>query len=106
MKMLAIAASAKSIRGRLTKKSATPLAKIADIRDNITVGQSYSTGMGMRNASMPVLCIDQTPKPIAVAPPKSQIVRTLPRARVMRPAKSSAAYEAPIAITTDRATSP
>src|SRR5580700_11088212 len=46
----------------------------------------------------------QMPNPIATAPPASQIVWVLPRAAVTRPARSSAAYEAQIAITTERIT--
>src|ERR1043166_97940 len=50
-------------------------------------------------------CIDQMPMPIAVAPPHSQSRADLPRAVTMRPAMSSAVYEARIATKNDAATS-
>src|SRR5579864_4021056 len=48
--------------------------------------------------------MDQIPRPIAVAPPNSQILRATLREAVTRPARSSAAYEEHIAITTESST--
>ena len=47
--------------------------------------------------------MDQIPVPMAIAPPVSQKYRDRPRAEVTRPARSSAAYDATIAIKTRKA---
>src|SRR5437867_1927137 len=67
-------------------------------------GKRKCARKGKRQASIPVKCIDQMPKPIAVAPPISQALRTQPLAAVTRPPRSSAAYDAEMAITTERTT--
>src|ERR1700674_4738569 len=49
--------------------------------------------------------MDQMPVPIPPAPHSSQTARVQPPAAVTRPARSSAAYDANMAINTERATS-
>src|ERR1700692_472153 len=49
--------------------------------------------------------MDQMPSPMAPAPPISQKTRARPRAAVTRPARSSAVYDAQIAMRTESATS-
>ena len=104
MKMLPTIAGNNPIFSRLTTNSATADAKIAASSESNTVGQSYSTGTGSRNVSMPTQCIAQMPMPMAVAPPLSQSVRATPRAEVTPPARSSAAYDAIVAISADTTT--
>jgi hypothetical protein len=50
-------------------------------------------------------CIDQMPPPIAVAAVRSHIRRATPFAARTRPPRSSAVYDANIAMSTDIATS-
>jgi hypothetical protein len=89
---------------RLKMLSDTPAAKTPAKSESNTVGQSYSTGMGKLKASIPVKCIDQTPIPIAMAPPVSQTDRVQPLATVIRAAISNAALAADIPMNTESAT--
>jgi len=54
MKMLPSTARITPILLRLTTNRAMADARIAANRDNKTVGQSYCTGIGKRNASIPM----------------------------------------------------
>ncbi len=54
MKMLPIEARIRPMCFRLTTNSAIADARIAASSDNSTVGQSYNTGIGKRNASIPM----------------------------------------------------
>src|ERR1700738_390313 len=55
---------------------------------------------------MPTKCMLQMPSPMTMAPPASQPRRVRPAAELTRPAKLSAAYDARIAMTTERVTRP
>src|ERR1700722_1308919 len=57
---------------RLVRCRANQDATTAIRRDRPVIGRSYDTGIGMRNDSMPIKCIDQMPQPMAAAPPANQ----------------------------------
>jgi hypothetical protein len=79
---------------------------IAMINDSSVMGRSKATFIGRWNDSMPMKCIDQMPVPIDIAPATSQITDflALESLALIRPAMSSAVYEAMMATATERAT--
>src|SRR6202043_2549227 len=74
--------------------------------DSNVIGMSYDIGIGKRNASMPMKCIDQMPVPSENPPPICQynaVLRSFDAA--MGEAKASATEEEMTATTTERTTS-
>jgi hypothetical protein len=71
----------------------------------IVVGMLYARAIGSEKASMPMKCIDQTPLPIASAPPMSHSLDGTPFERATRADKRRAVWETRIATATDRTTS-
>ena len=69
------------------------------------IEMEYLSGVPTEKASMPMKCIDQTPVPIATAPPSSQLRPTVPRDSATRAASLSTVYETTIATTMERVTS-
>jgi hypothetical protein len=78
---------------------------MATSTERTTSGTSYIVGTGSLSASMATKCMLQIPMPIATDPPRSHAARRRPWAAVTRLARSSAAYDASIAITIERMTS-
>src|SRR5665213_2035201 len=92
--------------GRTAIHSANAAAPIANTIDAATYQRSYATSIGSVSASMPTKCMLQMPTPIASATPSSHSARARPVLAKMRPARSSAVYDARIAMTTESTTSP
>jgi len=79
---------------------------IAMNSDSSVMGRSYATGTGRWKASIPMKCIDQMPLPMDTAPAISQVLDFLGLdvLALTQPARSSAVYEAMVAIRMESAT--